>query len=254
MTEQQCQWRPRLSCQVIADICSFLEPVLQPRGPGGHGIPMVVKVTSTINLFISGSFQGSAADICGISQLAVHRCITQVTDAMCDKSDNFIKFATDEASVTEWVLVFATLAGFPLVQGIVDCTHVAIRTPHFQSTLSQLFAPPNILTSWLLGDNGFPLKMWPLRRPHTEAEERYNESQIATRCVIEQTIGMLEMCFRYLDRSGGTLQYAPARVSRIMVVCCALQNIAQQQVLKQHEEQGSEHTASSEKDEHQLGD
>uniref|UniRef100_UPI00398E33CE putative nuclease HARBI1 n=1 Tax=Pristiophorus japonicus TaxID=55135 RepID=UPI00398E33CE len=234
MTEQQCQRRLRLSRQVVADICMLLGQDLQPREAGGHALPVAVKVTTALNFFASSSFQGSEADSCGISQSAAHRYIPQITDALFNKSANYINFASDEASVTGRTLSFAAPAGFPQVQGIIDCTHVAIRSspPSPRNpALPQLFTPPNRHSGWLLGDKSSPLKTWlmtPWRRPSPEAEERCNERFISTRCIREQTIGMLKMRFRCPDRSGGALQYAPARVSSIVVVCYALHNIAQQ--------------------------
>uniref|UniRef100_UPI00398F24A5 putative nuclease HARBI1 n=1 Tax=Pristiophorus japonicus TaxID=55135 RepID=UPI00398F24A5 len=250
MTEQLCQRRLRLLHQVMADICSLLDQTLLSRGPSGHTLPVVVKVTSALNFF---AFQGSAADSCRISQSVTHSCITQATNGMFHKSANDVNFATDEASVTERALSFVTLACFPQIQGDINCTsilrrnfgnckgfhsfnaqlicnhkkiimHVCARFPGSchesfvlrQSTRPQHFAPPNILTSWLLGDKGYPLKKWlmtPLRMPSNEAKECYNDSHMSARCVIEQAISIMKMHFRCLDRSGGALQYAPARVS-----------------------------------------
>uniref|UniRef100_UPI00398E500F putative nuclease HARBI1 n=1 Tax=Pristiophorus japonicus TaxID=55135 RepID=UPI00398E500F len=193
---------------------------------------------------------------------------------MFHKAANYIKFAADEVSGTERALGFAALADFPQVQGVIDCTHVAMKAPHhhpgvfvnrkgFHVSMSLrrrlllwllvllLVLLVLGLTGWLLGDKSYPLKMWfmkPLRRPSTEVEKHYNGSHISTRYVIEQAIGMQKMRFRCLDRSGEALQYAPARVSIISIVCCALHNIAQQQGLELQEQHGAQHTASSEEE------
>ncbi|XP_078390133.1 growth hormone-releasing hormone receptor-like [Cetorhinus maximus] len=59
-----------------------------------------------------------------------------------------------------------------------------------------------------------------------ETEERHNQSQASARAVIERTIGLFKMRFCRLDRSGGALQYPLKRVSLIVIVCCALHNLA----------------------------
>ncbi|XP_067908362.1 putative nuclease HARBI1 [Heterodontus francisci] len=89
-----------------------------------------------------------------------------------------------------------------------------------QSRVLLLFTAPAHLQAWILGDKGYPLMTWllMLKNPSNDAKECYNSCHGS----IEQAIGMLKMCFHCLDRSGGTLQYAPDKVGCIVVVCCIL--------------------------------
>uniref|UniRef100_UPI00398F01F7 putative nuclease HARBI1 n=1 Tax=Pristiophorus japonicus TaxID=55135 RepID=UPI00398F01F7 len=98
-----------------------------------------------------------------------------------------------------------------------------------QTGMPGVFAGPNQDCSWFLGDKGYPLctgLLTPLRNPRTAAQQAYNDSQSAIRCIIEQTIGILKQSFRCLDRSGGVLQYSPEQVSLFVVVCFMLHNLA----------------------------
>ncbi|XP_041039649.1 putative nuclease HARBI1 isoform X2 [Carcharodon carcharias] len=92
------------------------------------------------------------------------------------------------------------------------------------------------LTGWLLGDEDYPLRTWlmtPYRGTRSKAQERYNRAHVTTRKVVEKAVGALKSRFRCL-RSGGTLQYSPVKVSKIVVVCCALHNFALQEGLTLH--------------------
>nr|XP_033799978.1 putative nuclease HARBI1 [Geotrypetes seraphini] len=82
---------------------------------------------------------------------------------------------------------------------------------------------------WLLGDRGYPQRVWlmtPIVHPHTAAEEEYNCRHRATRSIIERTYGQLKNQFQCLDRSGGQLLYKPEKVAQIFVACCMLHNLA----------------------------
>ncbi|XP_067885132.1 putative nuclease HARBI1 [Heterodontus francisci] len=230
---------------------------------GGHPTPVALKVTVALNVYACGSFQASTADLCGVSQAAAHHCIKVVTDALFRRADNFICFKTDNTSQAERARGVSAIAGFPMVQGVIDCTHenhaglctVPRELLHVDayifrnSQVLALLSPPDRLEGWILGDRSYPLKAWlmtPVRIPRGHAEECFNESHVATRVTIEQMIGLLRMRFRCLDRSGGSLQYVPAQASKVIVVCCALHNLAMERGDTIEEVQGNPEASSDE--------
>ncbi|XP_067865187.1 putative nuclease HARBI1 [Heterodontus francisci] len=289
LSDHQCRRRLCLSRETVTSLCEILAMGVASNCVGGHPMPVALKVTVVLNFYASGSFQASSADMCGVSQASAHHCIKVVTEA--NHANHFINFKMDFASQAETARSFSTIAGFPMVQGVIDCMHVAIRAPagqsgafiSFHSMNVQLvcdhckgilrvcpcypasshnafilwksqvpapFSPPAHLQGWILGDRGYPLKTWlmtPVRIPRNDAEERYNVSQATTRVTIEQTTGLLKMRFRCLNHSGGALQYLPSRVSRIIVVCCALHNLAMERGDSLADDQG-QHVSSSDKD------
>ncbi|KAH8349338.1 hypothetical protein KR084_009548, partial [Drosophila pseudotakahashii] len=80
--------------------------------------------------------------------------------------------------------------------------------------------------SWLLGDSGYPLEpfvLTPYRSPAAgTGQHLFNLRHASARNVVERTIGVLKSRFRSLQ---GCLLYHPLKVSRIINVCCALQNL-----------------------------
>ncbi|XP_067894158.1 putative nuclease HARBI1 [Heterodontus francisci] len=273
LSERQCRRRLQLSRETVTSLCEMLAVGVASNCLGAHPIPVALKMTIALNFYACGSFQASMADLCGVSQAAAHQCRKVVTDALFHRANNFITFKTDNTSQAERARGFGTKSGFPMVQGIIDRTHVAIRAPAGQSgafinrkgfhslnvqlvcdhgrkimQVAALFSPPDRLEGWILGDRGYPLKTWlmtPSRILRGHAEERCNESQAATRVTIEQTIGLLKMS-RFLDCSGGALQYTPSRASRIIVVCCALHNLPMEKGEALEDDQGQREASSDE--------
>ncbi|XP_067909328.1 putative nuclease HARBI1 [Heterodontus francisci] len=220
---------------------------LYRRELGGNAITVALKVTVTLNVHFTGSFQGSTGDICGISQSVAHQYIKEVTNALFRWTGDYVCFRTDPDSQAERTIGFGAIAGFPQVQGVINCMHVAIKVPEHQpaafptgraSTPTMCNHCKQIMHDcacflrdrhnaygWILGDKGYPLRtrlLMPVRNPRVDAEERYNACHWTMRATIEQAFGLLKMRFRCLDQSREAHQYALASPSRIVVVCCVL--------------------------------
>ena len=66
-----------------------------------------------------------------------------------------------------------------------------------------------------IGDKGYAVAPWlmtPLYTPMTQQERAYNNSHVATRSVVERTIGLLKGRWLCLDIAGGKLLYKPEKV------------------------------------------
>ncbi|XP_063788406.1 putative nuclease HARBI1 [Pseudophryne corroboree] len=82
---------------------------------------------------------------------------------------------------------------------------------------------------WLLGDRGYPCTPWfmtPYSKPRPGPQTAFNSALTATRQLVERTIGVLKGRFRVLHRTGGDIMYSPEMVSKIVVLCAILHNIA----------------------------
>ncbi|XP_067860672.1 putative nuclease HARBI1 [Heptranchias perlo] len=227
--------------------------------------------------------EGATGDIWRVSQLAAHKCIRQVTDGLFARAGRYVNFPCDDNSQNERALRFTSLVGArchrwqsehhqinqeysstasdfipSMFSWCVTIRKGSCRSAPDslgdafilrQSNNPDLFVPGTSLEGWLLGDKGYPLQTWlmtALRNPTNEHQQRYDDSHVTARCVIEQAISMLKVHFRCLDRTGGSLQYSPVEVSRIIAVCCVLHNMAKQRGLEVEKEQAAQYSSSDE--------
>ena len=82
----------------------------------------------------------------------------------------------------------------------------------------------NELTGLLLGGNGYPNKFYlltPVINPQTDAERRYNSSQITTRNTVERMFGVLKRRFPCLRRG---LKLKMETNLAVIVAVCTLHN------------------------------
>lgn len=83
--------------------------------------------------------------------------------------------------------------------------------------------------SVLLGDSAYAPKYYickPLRDPQSDAERRYQYSQIRSRNVAERTYGLLKWRFPALQIG---MHYEVEKVQDVIVACCILHNMVQEE-------------------------
>ncbi|XP_072369007.1 putative nuclease HARBI1 [Scyliorhinus torazame] len=128
LTEEQCLKRLRLSREAVTEVCRLVQSDLHGESIIRTALPVAVKVTAALNFYATGTFQAPTANITGISQFAVYRSIKEVTDALVRHAPTYLSFRSDEEQQRQQY--FFAIAGFPKVQGIIDCMQVAICAPN----------------------------------------------------------------------------------------------------------------------------
>ncbi|XP_067894165.1 putative nuclease HARBI1 [Heterodontus francisci] len=73
--------------------------------------------------------QDPPATCVAFQQSAVHCCIREVTEALYRRASDYVHFWTDPESQAQRAFGFGDIAGFPWVQGVINCMHVAIKAP-----------------------------------------------------------------------------------------------------------------------------
>ncbi|XP_043540895.1 putative nuclease HARBI1 isoform X2 [Chiloscyllium plagiosum] len=130
LSEEQCVQRLGFSRDAVTELCQLVQEQLQPRTRAWTALPVAVKVTVALNFYTTGSFQAASGLINDITQYAIHCCIRDVTEVLYSKRNQFISFSMETESQEERARGFCQIAGFPRVQGVLDCAHVALRAPY----------------------------------------------------------------------------------------------------------------------------
>ncbi|KAK0150631.1 putative nuclease HARBI1 [Merluccius polli] len=206
----------RLSRPAIVFLADNLSNDLKRETRRSTPLPVVLQIMAALRFYASGSFQMVVGGTLGVSQSSISRVVRDVSNALCRRARQFIKFpATNEECIRTKQQLF-DIAGFPNVLGAVDGTHIAIKvicdatlrvtdlvakwpgSTHdsfilMNSGTGIKFNEGEMPDGWLLGDSGYTLRPWlmtPILHPATEPDERYSRAQRKTRSVVERCIGV----------------------------------------------------------------
>ncbi|KAM7306726.1 putative nuclease HARBI1 [Ixodes scapularis] len=89
--------------------------------------PVDVQVLLALRVYASGSFQSVVGDVVHLSQASASRVVNCVSQAIVLMATEEIRFRTARRAVSLTSLAFFGIAGFPMVLGCIDGTHIAIK-------------------------------------------------------------------------------------------------------------------------------
>ncbi|XP_030069244.1 putative nuclease HARBI1 [Microcaecilia unicolor] len=225
-----------LSRTAIYQLYHEIRDDIDPTTARSHAVPGLVKLLTVLQFLATGEAEQRRVkqDFYKIACLPnVLGAIDCTHVALTPPADREMQYRNRKMgySLNVQVVCDANLRIQDVVTRFPGSCHDSYILPN--SALGRKFAEGQIQNGWLLRDARYGSKTWlltPLAMPRSDAEKRYNEAHIATRCTIERMFGVLKSRFRCLHISGGSLQYSPEKVADIVLVCCMLHNIT----LKHH--------------------
>ncbi|XP_058478425.1 putative nuclease HARBI1 [Solea solea] len=120
--------------EFIHYLVELLRDDLSRRTLRSRAISPEVQVLAALGFYTSGSYQTYMGDTIGISQASISRCVSNVTKALVKQAPQFITFKRDPSSRELSYQEFQRVAGFPEVEGVLDCVQVAIKAPNSEDT------------------------------------------------------------------------------------------------------------------------
>ena len=122
--------RYRFDRQSIIYIHHLLEGNLLSATGRNHVLSVMLQVCVTLHFMATGSFLTVIGDVHGINKSTVSRTIIKVVNALCNCPELRIKFPMTMNEVVNVKNGFAQ-KGFPNTIGVIDGTHVRIKSPSY---------------------------------------------------------------------------------------------------------------------------
>lgn len=136
MTEKQFREHYRMSKDTFIELHAILhEDLFNPEevsfGGDHTGEPVSTEnqLLAVLRFYAIGSIQQVIGDTHGLSQGYVSKLVRHVSRLLAEKASEIINFPTEEQRLNEIKAGFQSIANFPGVVGLIDCTHVKVRVP-----------------------------------------------------------------------------------------------------------------------------
>ncbi|XP_053407668.1 putative nuclease HARBI1 isoform X1 [Mercenaria mercenaria] len=263
LSRDEVRERYRFFPETIVYICGLLDLAR----PTQRSQPLTALLTTLVSLhyFATNCHHIVTADLHGVSRSSVSRAVSQFTDQLCGRMQDFIPFPEDKQACQRQ---FFNIAGFPNVVGVVDGTQIRIQGPteheedyvnrkgfhsiNVQMICDARFMILDVVAKWpgsvhdsrifrdsevggrlergeidglLLGDSGYPCRKY-LMTPYHAPQTHAQERFNESLC---KTRVVVEQSFGVMKRRFPCLSYglrvSPPRACKITVSCVILHNI-----------------------------
>ncbi|CAH2094789.1 unnamed protein product [Euphydryas editha] len=118
--------RFRLTKRTVANILSLIESDIKTTSNYNFAITPMQCLLITLRYFATGTFLTVCGDFGGVSKASARRIIHKVSEAIAKLRPLFVKFPADTNNISQ---DFYEIARFPRVVGVIDCTHITIKSP-----------------------------------------------------------------------------------------------------------------------------
>lgn len=126
LSDEELRQRYRFGREGILFVSNLLHDDLVRETNRNHSLSVEQQVMIALRFYASGSFLQVIGDTLGLDKSTVSRVVTAVTESLCRKTDDFIKWPCVEQTRED----FYEIAGFPNVLGAVDGTHIRVQAPN----------------------------------------------------------------------------------------------------------------------------
>ena len=127
-SNEELRCRYRFGRDSIEFLTELLKDDLQRQTKRNHALTPTVQLLVALRFFASGSFLQIIGDTVGLSKSTVSRIVTNVSEALAGKQNQFIVWPSHD-EMQQLKQGFYSKGGFPGVIGCIDGTHVRIQGP-----------------------------------------------------------------------------------------------------------------------------
>ena len=127
-TDEELRCRYRFGRDSIEFLTELLKDDLQRQTKRNQALTPTIQLLVALRFFASGSFLQIIGDAVGLSKSTVSRAVTDVSEALTRKQNEFILWLSP-GETQQVKQGFYRKGGFPGVIGCIDGTHVRIQGP-----------------------------------------------------------------------------------------------------------------------------